>query len=76
MLADAQAILEEAFTLAEKTGCRAEAALTRFGLARLALEENSREVAQSMGEESHKVLQAIGYYRAAEVEAWLSSTNR
>jgi len=76
MLADAQAILEEAFTLAEKTGCRAEAALTRFGLARLALEENSREVAQSMGEESHKVLQAIGHYRAAAVEAWLSSTNR
>ena len=70
---DAKRAFDEAFAVAERTGCRAEAALARFGLARLAAERGEGETARSLGRRSCAALRALGHYRAGEVEAWLSS---
>ncbi len=70
---EAATAFEEALALAERTGCRAEAALAHFGLARLTAVRGDAEMARSMGRKGCGSLSEIGRYRATEIEAWLSA---
>jgi tetratricopeptide (TPR) repeat protein len=69
---EAEAAFTEALDLAQALLSQVQEAHALFGLARVALAQSNPPEAQRLGQESLNRFEASGFYRGAEVRAWLA----